>query len=66
MLARHDVCAERKLPLNDATKLEVEHKIDLSDDSPVVLPARRLPHSLINPIKKEIDMLLKNGVYNSL
>ena len=50
-----------KLPLNDATKLEVEHKIDLSDDSPVVLPARCLPYSLINPIKKEIDMLLKNG-----
>lgn len=40
----------------------VEHRIELSDGTPIRLPDRRIPHNLIDEVRRQIEDWLKAGV----
>ena len=46
--------------INILTDVNIEHDIKLTDNIPINQPPRRLPYSLQQPIKNEIEKLLSN------
>ena len=48
-----------KMKENGNMPVSYEHEIKLIDDNPVSSPARRLPHSQIDEIDKQVCMYVK-------
>ena len=57
LLRRYDMAVKQK-----GKSLPLEHSIELTDEVPVSQQPRRLPFSLKQPIKEQLDSLEKSGI----
>ena len=49
-------------PVTEPCRIPIEHRIDLIDDKPISLPARRIPYNIKNEVKEEVQKLIEKNV----
>ena len=49
-------------PVTEPCRIPIEHRIDLIDDKPISLPARRIPYNINNEVKEEVQKLIEKNV----